>query len=145
MNRDVEARDSGTNETEAAPTEERPPPQQVPVNVWETRRALVVVAPMPGVTIDDVSVTLRGPHLRLAAELRTPAEKDYRIQEWLYGAYERVLDIGEGYGAPVTATLGNGLLAVSIARIEAGADAEDAMGSGDEMIEVQPVAAGASN
>jgi HSP20 family molecular chaperone IbpA len=120
----------------AGPSEERPAPQRVPVNVWETHRALVVVAPMPGVTPDEVSVTLRGRHLRLAADLRTPAEKDYRLQEWFYGAYERVLDIGEGFGAPVTATLGNGLLAVSVARQRDEATTER------EEVEVTPTAAG---
>jgi len=131
---------TGSSVTDGSPTEERPPPQEIPVNVWETHGALVVVAPMPGVTPEDVSITLRGGRLRLAAELRTPAEKEYRIQEWLYGAYERLVEVGEGFGAPVTATLGNGLLAVSLARTPASADP----GAEDEPIQVQPVAAGTS-
>jgi HSP20 family molecular chaperone IbpA len=92
---------------------------------------------MPGVTIDDITVELDGTTLRLAADLRTPAPKDYTIQEFLYGSYLRELEIGPGFGAPVTATLGNGLLAVSVAKHEGDRRAE--------RVEVQPVAAGASD
>jgi HSP20 family molecular chaperone IbpA len=127
-----------TTHSAPVPTDERPPPQWIPVNVWETTHALVVVAPMPGVTTDDVAVTLHGGRLRLAAELRTPAEKDYRTQEWFYGAYERVIEVGEGFGAPVTATLGNGVLAVSIARASDAPSDEDA----PHVVEVQPTPAG---
>ena len=37
-------------------TEARMPPQRVPVNVYEASGALVVVAPMPAVTADDVTI-----------------------------------------------------------------------------------------
>jgi HSP20 family molecular chaperone IbpA len=134
---------TNTADVTEPPTEQHPPPQHVPVNVWETTKALVVVAPMPGVTVDDVSVTLRHGRLRLAAELRTPAEKDYRVQEWLYGAYERLVDVGEGFGAPVTATLGNGVLAVSVARLAEQGDRDAVDDPGP--VEIQPVAAGSEH
>jgi HSP20 family protein len=111
-----------------------PPAEQwVPVNVWETEHAIVVVAPMPGVMIEDVVVRLEDGVLELTADLRTPAPKQYRMQEWLYGSYRRTLELGAGFGEPITASLGNGLLAVSIAR---------ATGDAGDPVEVQPVAAG---
>ena len=91
-------------------------PQRVPVNVYETTEALVVVAPMPGVMADDVDVVLEGQELRLEARLRTAAPKDYLIHEWDYGAYERVLPLPEGFAGDATASLGNGQLAVRVAR-----------------------------
>lgn len=108
--------------------------QWVPVNVWETDRALVVAAPMPGVMQEDVRVRLDHGTLYLDADLRSSARRSYVQHEWSYGSYHRQLDIGEGFGLPITASLGNGLLAVSVARVEGAAPARD--------IQVQPVAAG---
>ena len=96
--------------------------QEVAVNAYRTESSMVLVAPMPGVMADDVEVSVDGPNVTLRAQLRTDAPKDYVIHEWDYGAYERTVDIGEGYGAPVTASLGKGQLVVSLT---AGGDAPD--------------------
>lgn len=88
--------------------------QEVAVNAYRTDSSLVVVAPMPGVMPEDIVIDLTGTHLRLHAELRSDAPKDYVIHEWDYGAYERTIDIGDGYGGPVTASLGKGQLVVSL-------------------------------
>src|SRR3954468_7385400 len=45
------------------------PPQNVPVNVYETPGAVVVLAPMPAVTGDDVTIELTPGSLRFCAEL----------------------------------------------------------------------------
>jgi HSP20 family molecular chaperone IbpA len=71
---------------------------------------------MPGVGTEDVRVTLHRGVLRLEADLRTPAPKDYLLHEWEYGAYERSLDIGSDFGTPIVTSLGNGQLTVSVAR-----------------------------
>lgn len=88
--------------------------QEIAVNAYRTDGAMVLVAPMPGVMPDDVQITIDGTTVDLRAELRTDAPKDYVIHEWDYGAYERTIDVGAGYGAPVTATLGKGQLVVSL-------------------------------
>ncbi|MBK5222866.1 MAG: Hsp20/alpha crystallin family protein [Acidimicrobiia bacterium] len=88
--------------------------QEVAINAYRTEGAMVLVAPMPGVMPDDVEITVDGPTISLRAELRSDAPKDYVIHEWDYGAYERTVDIGDGYGGDVTATLGKGQLVVSI-------------------------------
>lgn len=90
------------------------PMQEVAVNAYRTEGAMVLVAPMPGVMPEDVQITIDGSTIDLRAELRTDAPKDYVIHEWDYGAYERTIDVGSGYGAPVTATLGKGQLVVSL-------------------------------
>ena len=91
-------------------------PQGVPVNVFETSGALVVVAPLPAVTPADVSVELRGSTLRFWAHVRSAAPRDYLLHEWDYGGYERELELPEGYGATVEASLGNGQLAIRVLR-----------------------------
>jgi HSP20 family molecular chaperone IbpA len=94
------------------------PPQNVPVNVYETPGAVVVLAPMPAVTADDVTIELTPGSLRLCAELRSAGPRDFLINEWDYGNYERQLELPAGYGGGVEATLANGQLAVRVLKGE---------------------------
>lgn len=97
-------------------------PQSVPVNVYETTGALVVVAPFPAVTADDVTVEVhRGDPatLRFWAHLRSAPPRDFLVHEWEYGGYERELDLPAGFGSGVEATLNNGQLAVRVLRGDA--------------------------
>ena len=105
--------------TEATATTERlMRPQQVPVNVYATSDALVVVAPLPAVQPSDVTIDLMPRCLRITAHLRTAAPKDYLLHEWDYGGYERELDLPDGFGGGVEASLANGQLAVRVLRGE---------------------------
>ena len=91
-------------------------PQHVPVNMYETAGRLVVVAPLPGVMADDITVTVEDGRLDIRAAMRSAAPKDYILHEWHYGPYERSVDIPSGYGAGATASFGNGQLAISLAK-----------------------------
>jgi HSP20 family molecular chaperone IbpA len=102
-----------------AATEAAMPPQKVPVNVYEATGALVVVAPLPAVTAEDVTVEVRPGTLRFWASLRSAGPREYLVHEWEYGGYEREIDLPEGYGSAVEATLANGQLAVRVLRGEA--------------------------
>jgi HSP20 family molecular chaperone IbpA len=113
--------------------------QRIVVNGYTTAEAIVLVAPMPGVVADDVEIVVEGTTVTLRAALRTDAPKDYFLHEWDYGSYERTIELPEPAGEPVTASLGNGQLAVSLSRI----DPADGPGSGHRIV-VQPVHAGAS-
>jgi HSP20 family molecular chaperone IbpA len=93
-------------------------PQVIPVNAFETNEAMVVVAPLPAVTADDVTIELRPGSLRFWAHLRSAAPRDYLIHEWDYGGYERELELPPGYGSGVEASLGNGQLAIRVLRGE---------------------------
>jgi len=90
--------------------------QPIPVNIYETTGALVVVAPLPAVMADDIELTLEPGRLTIYAAMRTPAPKDYLVHEWQYGPYQRTLEIPEDVGAEVNATHGNGQLAVSLGK-----------------------------
>jgi len=90
--------------------------QSVPVNVYETSGALVIIAPLPAVTAKDVTVELRPGSVRFYARLRSAAPRDYLLHEWSYGGYERQIEIPEGFGAGVEASLANGQLAIRVLR-----------------------------
>jgi HSP20 family molecular chaperone IbpA len=93
-------------------------PQQVPVNVYETSAALVVVAPLPAVTAHDVTVELDAGRLRFWASLRSAGPREFLIKEWDYGGYEREIDLPDGYGSGVEASVANGQLVVRVLRGE---------------------------
>jgi HSP20 family molecular chaperone IbpA len=97
-------------------------PQRVPVNVYEATGALVIVAPFPAVTADDVRVEVhRGDpaRLRFWAHVRSAPRRDFLVNEWEYGGYERELDLPAGFGGGVEATLNNGQLVVRVLRGDA--------------------------
>ena len=91
-------------------------PQSVPVNLYEASEALVLIAPMPAVAPDDVTIELRQDQLRFWAHLRSAAPRDYLLHEWEYGGYERTVDLPAGFGIDVEASLTNGQLVVRVLR-----------------------------
>jgi HSP20 family molecular chaperone IbpA len=93
-------------------------PRRVPVNMYETEGAVVLVLPLPGVMADDISIDTEDTRVHVNAAERTPAEKDYLSHEWHYGPYERMVTVPEGFGGPASATFGNGQLALRIERGE---------------------------
>ena len=112
MNRSNEDVAQTTAATEAAME-----PQSVPINVYETTGAVVVVAPLPAVTTQDVSIEVRPgdpPTMRFWAHVRSAGPRQYLVHEWEYGGYERQIDIPAGYGSAVEATLHSGQLAVRL-------------------------------
>ena len=100
-------------------TEETMRPQTVPVNMYETDGAVVVVAPLPAVQPDDVHIDLWPGKLRITAHLRSAGPRDYLVHEWDYGGYERELELPAGFGAGLEASLANGQLAVRVLRGDA--------------------------
>jgi HSP20 family molecular chaperone IbpA len=101
-----------------AETEARMAPQGVPVNVYETSNALVIVAPLPAVMASDVTIELRPGSVRFWASVRSAGPREYLVNEWSYGGYERTVEIPEGYGRAVEASLANGQLAVRVLKGE---------------------------
>ena len=110
-----------------AATERTMRSQSVPVNVYETTGALVVVSPLPAVTAEDVTIELRPGTLRFWARLRSAPPREYLTHEWEYGGYEREVEVPEGYGGGVEASLANGQLAIRVLR-----------GTTSELVSVKP-------
>jgi HSP20 family molecular chaperone IbpA len=92
--------------------------RRVPVNVYEATEALVVLAPVPAVTANDVTVELRPGTLRFFARLRSAGPRTYLMREWNYGGWEREIEVPDGYGSGVEASLTNGQLAIRVLRGE---------------------------
>jgi HSP20 family protein len=97
-------------------TEQMMRPQTVPVNVYEADEALVVVAPVPAVQPEDVTIELWPGRLRISAHLRSAPPRSYLVHEWDYGGYERELELPFGFGSGIAASLANGQLAVRVLR-----------------------------
>ena len=97
-------------------------PQSVPVNVYETTSALVIVAAVPAVTPSDVNIELRDGQVRFWAGLRSEGTREYLVREWSYGSYEREIEVPPGYGSGVEASLANGQLAIRVLKGDFGGD-----------------------
>jgi HSP20 family molecular chaperone IbpA len=105
-----------------ASTEATMRPQPVPVNMYETSEAVVVIAPLPAVQAGDVTVEVREGCLRFWAHVRSAGQREYLIHEWEYGGYEREIDLPAGFGAGLDASLANGQLAIRVLRGEPSGD-----------------------
>ena len=58
--------------------------------------ALVIVAPLPAVLPEDVTVQLRQGSVRFCSPLRSAGPREYLVQEWEYGGYDRTIALPEG-------------------------------------------------
>lgn len=96
--------------------------QNVPVNMYESSASIVLVAPFPTVQPEDVIVELYGNKLRIFGELRSAGTRQYILQEWKYGGYEREIELPSGFGAGIEASLCQGQLAVRVLRGEPAAE-----------------------
>jgi HSP20 family protein len=97
-------------------------PTAIPVNLYANERELMVVAPMPGVTAEDISVDVTDDgRLTLRARMHGEGQEriEYILREWSYGPYERTIDLPFGVD-PSRANLsfGNGVLAIALPRAE---------------------------
>lgn len=89
----------------------------VPVNLFENDRELMVVAPMPGVAPEDISVDVTDDgHLTLRAARHGDGQERiaYLTREWSYGPYERTIELPCAVDARrANVTYGNGVLSVT--------------------------------
>src|SRR3954451_24071728 len=99
-----------------AATEGKMRRQRVAGDVYETTGPLVILAPLPAVTPDDVTIELRPGALRFWANLRSAGPREYIAHEWEYGGYDREVALPDGYGSGVEAGLANGQLSVRVLR-----------------------------
>jgi HSP20 family protein len=93
-------------------------PTAIPVNVFENERELMVVAPMPGVAPEDISVEVTDDG-RLTLRAAQHGEGQDRIahltREWSYGPYERTIDMPCAVDARrANLSFGNGVLSITL-------------------------------
>lgn len=92
-------------------------PTAVPVNVFQNERELMVVAPMPGVAPEDISIDVTDDgHLTLRAAQHGEGQEriNYLTREWSYGPYERTIDLPCAVDAMrANLAFGNGVLSIT--------------------------------
>jgi HSP20 family protein len=92
-------------------------PTAVPINLFENERELMVVAPMPGVAPEDISIDVLDDG-RLTVRSRQHGEGQERIsylrREWSYGPYERTIELPYAVDAMrANVAYGNGVLTIT--------------------------------
>jgi HSP20 family protein len=89
----------------------------IPVNLFENDRELMVVAPMPGVAPEDISIdVLDDGRLTLRSAMHGEGQERirYLTREWSYGPYERTIDLPCAVDArSANVSYGNGVLSVT--------------------------------
>jgi HSP20 family protein len=94
----------------------------LPLDIERTDGAVVVYAPVPGFTPDEVSVTVDHGVLTIEAEHRQQAEKKERTwirQERFAGRLYRQIALGEGVnGDEAKASFQNGVLSVTLPLVQ---------------------------
>ena len=94
----------------------------VPVNLFENNRELMVVAPMPGVAPEDISIdVLDDGRLTLRAAMHGEGQERirYLTREWSYGPYERTIELPMAVDArSANVTYGNGVLSIAFRKAD---------------------------
>lgn len=95
----------------------------IPVNLFDNKRELMVVAPMPGVGPEDISIDVTDDgHITLRAAMHGEGQEriDYLTREWSYGPYERTIELPFPVDAKrANVSYGNGVLAVTLPKVDA--------------------------
>lgn len=70
-------------------------PQHVAVNLVESESSIVVTAPLPGLSPEDIDITVRGQTLTIKAQQRNAAAErpQYLRREWGYGPFIRTIEL----------------------------------------------------
>jgi HSP20 family protein len=89
---------------------------RLPIDAYLTPDEIVIIANMPGVSPENVEITLEGDTLTIRGERPAPMENvDYLLQERTYGPFQRTLSINVPVDANgAEAHFENGLLTLNI-------------------------------
>lgn len=93
---------------------------RLPLDVYTTADEIVIVASMPGLTPEEVDVSIDGDTLTIQGELRPPLENvDYLFQERAYGPFARTLTLNVPVKAEeAEAVFENGELTLTLPKAE---------------------------
>ncbi|MCS7015005.1 MAG: Hsp20/alpha crystallin family protein [Gemmatales bacterium] len=95
--------------------------QYPPVNVYETDKEYLLLAPVPGLKPQDLEVTAIGDRLSIRGERRRQqisADETFRREERWMGSWFRTFSLPDRADSErISATLDNGLLMVRIAKL----------------------------
>lgn len=95
---------------------------QLSVDVFQTASEIVIVAPVAGVTLDDLSITITDEVLTIKGQRNFQfhvSGSDYFTQECFWGNFSRSVILPEAVDASkVTASFRNGILTVRVPKVE---------------------------
>ena len=95
-------------------------PFRLPLDVYATPEEIVIAASLPGLTPDEVEISIEGDNLTIRGNLRWPLENvDYLFQERPYGAFSRTLVLNVPVEAgKAEAVFENGVLTLTLPKAE---------------------------
>jgi HSP20 family protein len=93
---------------------------RLPLDVYTTPDEIVIEASLPGLTPEEVDITVDGDRLTIKGELRPPLENvDYLFKERPYGAFSRTLTLNVPVEADrAEAVFENGVLTLTLPKAE---------------------------
>lgn len=95
--------------------------QTIPVQIHQAEGLIVLAAPMPGMEPEDISVCIQGERVIIRGDYRGSRQDKPGVilSEWTVGPYYREVVLPEPvHGALANATYGNGVLVLSMPRLE---------------------------
>lgn len=119
-----EAMDDILEESFVRPGQRRIEPRErrlrLPLDVYTTPAEIVIVASLPGLTPNEVDITIDGDRLTIRGQLRPPLENvDYLFQERPYGPFARTLTLNVPIDADeADAVFENGVLTLTLPKAE---------------------------
>lgn len=90
-----------------------------PVNIWEKDEKVFVEAELPGITADQIDISITGSQLSIKGERKAPEapEGAWGRQERAYGSFLRIIDLPWDIDpASVEAKLASGVLTVALSK-----------------------------
>jgi HSP20 family protein len=95
---------------------------QLELDMYETDRAVVVKAAIPGVKPEDIDITITGDLLTIKGETKEESEvkrENYLYQERHYGAFSRAVSLPAGLETDkADASFENGVLTLKVPKAE---------------------------
>jgi len=119
-----EAMDELFEESYVRPRERQMEPAErrwrLPLDVYTTPEEIVIAASLPGLTPEEVEITIDADRLTIRGELRPPLENvDYLFQERAYGAFSRSLTLNVPIDTGnAEAVFENGVLTLTLPKAE---------------------------
>jgi HSP20 family protein len=94
---------------------------RLPLDAYSTQEEIVIMASLPGVSPEDVEITIEGDSLSIKGSIPQPPENvDYILRERRFGPFSRVLTFNIPVEADkAEATFKDGLLILTVPKAEA--------------------------
>ncbi len=107
-------------QSEEAPIEEG----QLSLDVYETAKELIIVAPIAGVKLEDINITITEDVLTIKGHReseQTAQDDDFIIQECFWGDFSRSIVLPDNVDtSKINASFKNGVLTVSMPKVPGG-------------------------